>query len=559
MKRYLQWIWNLRISYPYEDILQLTDDISAAFHRILYHPSMAIVFASVWQSFLVIPVGTIFGSKSSPSTYMVHGELRSHYAQHLPNAHLAPLTDLARRVDIGVDPPLSLRMLFSQATACALNTGLLHSSGPNPDRRQASFVDDSGNAHVRRFFRAVVNASVIAAYLIFGAPESDPNRPPCINPLKWIEIATHVLRFLGYIIDSRLMIVIWPLDKRDRLRQFIDALLANQLGPSRTGSSPKEIARVLGLIRHGAFVSPVGVFHTLRLQFFLNDRTTAAGTAPRRWWQNKRLYLPHYILEDLHRLRASLSSDLYDHLWHRPIGLLIDRTPSIITRTDASLNGMGGWCAELNHMWRLSIEDLWACGFPCGNPANAQYWEPDLDPSQSHINLYEFVAIIIELWICARQLMEEHWYIDGGHILLALADNTSALSWLKYAARTKRPHVRRLSRFLIYFLSQPFPALNLKVRSRHLAGLLNTGADYLSRFELAPSWESAMNQFPPLKNLRTCLLPRELLCILSSLLTSEPTEAWYEEKMTALWTLEPPTFATGSSRLTGCQTSISAP
>jgi hypothetical protein len=33
--RYLTWIWNLRISYPHEDILQQSDDISAAFRRVL--------------------------------------------------------------------------------------------------------------------------------------------------------------------------------------------------------------------------------------------------------------------------------------------------------------------------------------------------------------------------------------------------------------------------------------------------------------------------------------------------------------------------------------------
>ena len=562
MLRHLTWIWNLRIQYPYEDILQSTDDISAAFHRILYHPTMAVVFACVWMQWLVIPVGTIFGSKSSPSTYMVKGELRSHFAQHMPGASEAPLTDLAARVDMGEDPPLAQRLWFAQATADALNFGLLNPDGPNPDRRQSSFVDDSGNAHVRRFFRPVINASVRAAYHIFGSPTDDPNRPPCINPIKWVASVSFLLKYLGYIIDTRRMIVIWPPDKRQRMRTFLDDVFVNQSGPNRRGSTPKELARVLGMIRHGSLVAPVGLFFTLRLQFLLSDKSPCNVLRPRQWWRHKRLLLPEYILAELRRLYNSLSTDLYHHLWHRPIGLIVPRLPTIITQTDASYTGLGGWSEEFNHMWRLSIEDLWACGFPKFDRHNPQFGEPDIDvPDKNgklcHINILEFIALIIEIWICVRQLFDEHCLIDGGHILLAWADNTSALSWLRYASRTKRHPVRRLARFLLAFLAHPFPALNLRVQGKHLAGELNTGADRLSRFELAPSWESAIDQCSHLRHLRTCLLPRELLRTLSSLLVSEQTEAWFEEKMTELWTIEPPVFVTGSSSLRGSETSIS--
>ena len=174
----------------------------------------------------------------------------------------------------------------------------------------------------------------------------------------------------------------------------------------------------------------------------------------------------------------------------------------------------------------------------------------------THINIYEFIGIIIELWICGRQLHLDRYLVDGGHILLALADNTSALSWLRYATRTKRPPVRRLARFLTAFLASPFLALVLRVQGKHLPGLLNEGADLLSRFEKAPSWESAINQCSHLKHLRTCQLPPELLSILSTILGSEQTEAWCEEKMTELWTIAPPTFEDGCNRLQGSATSI---
>jgi hypothetical protein len=62
--RLLIWLWNLRIDHPDEDILLLPDDVTRAFHRVLYHPFMMIVFASVFEEYLCVPAGSIFGGKS---------------------------------------------------------------------------------------------------------------------------------------------------------------------------------------------------------------------------------------------------------------------------------------------------------------------------------------------------------------------------------------------------------------------------------------------------------------------------------------------------------------
>ena len=145
--RYLTWIWNLRISYAREDIIQQVDDISAAFHRALYHPAMAVLFASVWENMLVIPVGIIFGARNSPSLYMLKGELRAHYAHHVPKADSLPLTQLVTSIELGPEPSSQEIAEFSQAMADSQHQGIINPEGPNPERRLASFVDDSGTAH----------------------------------------------------------------------------------------------------------------------------------------------------------------------------------------------------------------------------------------------------------------------------------------------------------------------------------------------------------------------------------------------------------------------------
>jgi len=129
---YLIWLWNLRISYPFEDLLQLADDVSAAFHRILYHPTLAPAFASVWNKYLVIPVGTIFGARNSPSFYMEAGEARAHLAMHVPQASSLPMEDLAASVQFPPLPTPAEAALFAQAICDSQHPGITHATSDDP-------------------------------------------------------------------------------------------------------------------------------------------------------------------------------------------------------------------------------------------------------------------------------------------------------------------------------------------------------------------------------------------------------------------------------------------
>jgi hypothetical protein len=87
-----------------------------------------------------------------------------------------------------------------------------------------------------------------------------------------------------------------------------------------------------------------------------------------------------------------------------------------------------------------------SCGFimPQGKEPTDQEKE---DKQFNHINVLEFLAVILNIWVAVRYLMLKP--IRNAHIIMnVLADNTSALSWMHHAARTKRPAVRNLARFL---------------------------------------------------------------------------------------------------------------
>jgi hypothetical protein len=364
--RHLETIWNTRITHPREDILQACDNISAAFHRVLYHPEMAILFASVWDDKLVVPVGSIFGACFSPGFYMKKGEIRSHFTHSHPDPTSLPLTDLARALILPPPPTRAETAEFDQAVADTIHKGLSNPKTDPPERRQVAYVDDLATAHIPRFIRSLVNTSVIGAYIIFGFPEEDPNRPPPINPQKWNDKLSHLLYFLGYEIDSRKMIVIWPIAKREKLIIFLNDIINPLQQNPPQNITPRACTRVLGLIRHAAVVSSTGHFRSLRFQFLFNDIVSKAPGAHklRRWYQRKLVSLPPDVLTELIEFRDSIKLDLYAPGWSRRIGLIINRDPTITLLTDASSNGLGGWSAEseLSHMWQITVGELVTIG-----------------------------------------------------------------------------------------------------------------------------------------------------------------------------------------------------
>ena len=96
--------------------------------------------------------------------------------------------------------------------------------------------------------------------------------------------------------------------------------------------------------------------------------------------------------------------------------------------------------------------------------------ELEADASGTHINVLEFAAIIVNLWLI---IILSHWHVDpvGGHIFAVFADNTSALSWLCYASCLHHSNVCHLAHFTLALLFAS--GFQGKVQGRHLAGKLN--------------------------------------------------------------------------------------
>lgn len=534
--RMLTWIWRMRIQHPDEDILLSLDDIAAAFHRVLYHPAIAIAFGLVFKEFLALPTGVCFGAKNSSSIYMVPAELRAHIS-----AVLHELDRFLGHLAIGVTLPPTISptrgALLAKASPDGFHQALSISGGGRPP----VFVDDTGNVGLVGDMRLVVNRSVLAAYIIFGFP-AESNSPEVIHPDKFPRSITHSLTFLGFLLDSRTMTIEWPKAKREDLASMLEAHWLRTTGPFAP-LTPAIASRPLGLIRHAALITPAGVYLSLRLQFQLNDMlrrdqgklqvTRAKGKTPHkigtsRWWRTSAMARDEEVCAELAILHCWLTEPRFDHVWRRPIGLMVKRTPTVITEGDASYQGLGGLSLSLNFMWRLSRDDLVAIGIPMKTEN-----QPPEDAAGTHINQLEFMALLISVYF-ALALSPP----GTQPVIQATGDNTSALSWMTYAARTKRPVVRRLARLMQCLLTcHPH---YFAIQNNHIKGDDNGSADALSRFKIAPSWLVAIEVTSP--RLDNCLpyqVPSELLTMLQSIVSSEQPGDWYVKKMTKLWTVKP--------------------
>ncbi len=559
LMRFLRLIFNLRLDHPDEEIYLSADDISAAFRRILYNPAAAIVFATVLSKYLIIPVGGIFGSKSSPGFYMIMGELRAHVARHIGD-YTDAQTHLAHTVKFSSPPSKKDIELFTPATNDSQNKGcasLLGSSEEDAEKSAfSSFVDDSGIAGILQTMQDRINRSILSSHVSMGPPGEDRIRPEPINPLKFHPWVTYMMDFLGYTLNTRTLSMTWPQVKQYQLQLYVTAILAAEpINGNGRRISPQQAARVLGLIRHGAVTHMLGLYLTMALQFGLSDEirgkfATELRVNPRRFWVKHRFNISVETVRELQLLLEVLpptASSPSNPIWTRKIGLIIPRDCLFEFPGDASLEGLGGWVLHpLYAMWRIDTKELLRMGFnvpQTGWDARSLDSVRD-DEAKININILEFIVLIIDLWLAVKLWQKSNSQASGDLIFRLRTDNTSALSWAMRAAKTKQPRIRRIARLFQALLTQsPIP---LSLQTTHIAGEDNHNADILSRPKKAPSWASVIElSKPSLRDARPYQLPFKLLSTISNVIKSDLTGEEIVKITTKLWTLEPHIFPNG--------------
>jgi hypothetical protein len=537
LHRHLRQLWRTRITFPIADILQHCDDIDAAFRRILYTPELAIVFAYIFGAFLLIPVGQVFGSRSAPSYFSLMSDIRAFVATCADLITGYPMHPLAVAAEL---PPAPLPADLAPAIADSQNLPL--SQLEQDSHSNSCFVDDNGILALRTNIKNTLHNSVVAAFLLFGWPDDD-RRSSCLAPDKWERDALFDMLYLGFRICSRSLTVTWPLYKRSELHDEI----LHAIQQRRPCMNPRAVASVIGKLRSASLIALWGPYLSYGLALALKIALQSSYSPLRRWWSRGKIWLSKSVQKDLACIADLLLEPEFSPVWSQYIGLLIPRDATHTILSDASYAGIGGWSPDFLIQWRVTRQDLIDLGFAM--KIIDSYKEEPLDAASAglHINPLEFLGCIINLWIVIK-LVQNLPPRQTGYIIDLLSDNTSALSWMKLTATTRDPRLQPLARFastLLVLASQ----LLTRVQSRHIPGIDNIEADFLSRSEngQVPTWGRAIAQCSRLENCRICLLPRELLSSLAGLISSGLTEATYVVLTTRLLTLACDILPLGSS------------
>jgi len=101
-----------------------------------------------------------------------------------------------------------------------------------------------------------------------------------------MEVASFLVVYLRFLIDSHHLVMSWPVEKQRQLADLLDALFARN--PFIV--TPRESSSLLGLICNAAPVAPLGIYLYLQVQHDLSNGVKAVwnkgGAHPPLWWKH---------------------------------------------------------------------------------------------------------------------------------------------------------------------------------------------------------------------------------------------------------------------------------
>ena len=451
--------YNLRISYPNDDIVIHANDVKSCFRQIKHHPDVVGAFSYVLSKYLFFQIGLAFGADFSPSNWEAVRQVQSALATTL--FHDASLVHKHRHI---LDKIRWCRSLHRRSTPCltkaikdAINIGVFDGTGQPVATPHLVYVDDNiylDIADITRFERATA-AGIEAIFTLLG--ESDlPRRQ---DPISWDKLldmmVAPVNRVLGLTINTRLLTVGVP---QDFLHDVIN-LLHTTWGAHRKTFIVSEAEILTGKLNHIGFGAPwlrfllghiySSLAHALRwnqahlirtnhaFRYALKAARTApatpAGAVQRAFYagdtarlvhrNNSHHFIDRNTARDLRLIERALRSGTTPKAC--PIAHLIPRTPIGVARSDSCLHAAGGYCIFAKFWWYLE----WPQEI---QERTIRHTTGRNNPSLISINALKYATQIISMLGCYLHIQDLGNSSPDPHpVFLLECDNTQGEAWLK--------------------------------------------------------------------------------------------------------------------------------
>ena len=490
----LAWIWNLRITYPRDEIFLGDDDVSGAFRQVKYNTNVVSLHACLIFGGLFMYTGQTFGDSPSPPNWEPIVTARKALAQKL---WLRPETEREGReilpdITLADPPSIQDQLAFVQPSLDSHNRGVLTPTGDRIPPPYPHHVDDCYYADTQPTFYKTVISSLLALYTILGK-QSGWNSD-VVSWDKFISKFSHERRMNGWIVNSRTLTIALPDEKRSRLLDLLNEWA------NKKRFSIRELAVLLGVLMDHSRPLPwfrarfSALFYTMRT--VLNQRYSAlkfyedrkriqhsiegklpadlryrlaglvATEVAARLWKSK-IPIPVTAKANIAVRRLLQYASNPSFQWSGSIGHMIDRDPDFTGYGDASLTSGGGYNRAMKYYFLLFWGPRLSRGFTL-SPDHKDY---------RHINDMEFVVIIVQLAAIITRMRETNW-AGLAPIAAMWSDNTSSSAWAEAVhARSPRMHG------LVELYSQLLEESGIKPRSDHISSTENHQADFISRLE----------------------------------------------------------------------------
>ena len=541
-ERHLTSIYNLRISFPDQDILLMDTDITAAFRWAKYNPNVIPAKAFEIANYLFVCTGQNFGDTPSPANFEPFAQARTALGRRFSRGDIE-IPHYSEHLDaLEFDSPPPPGTAFTPARPDKYNKGVSDEPGGTFQQTFNMYVDDELIATVGKDNMLwLIRCSLHAAYSILGTP--DPTRRP--DPVDFDKLTRAVISAhrtqLGIHLNTRTLTVSITDEKR---ADMLDTL-RNKWGPRRRSFTLRESAELLGQLHSHCRTCRWGIFlftnilkamvnmlsknarrlmNTREYQYLVEQSSRhPTDSSQYRYFSSKTArsiynakavtFIDSTIRTELDFITHVLSNpDTYN--WSAPIAHLIKREPDCEAWQDACLTGGGGFS--------LNYKFWWALEWPETIVRRTIRYLKKGDRSLISINLLEYVAIIISL--AGTILTWEALPPDSRPVhpvALLWTDNTSAASWTKRIAGLQGPQGKSLARIFAHLLMFS----EIGVNATHIDGDLNPIADFLSRIREHDDFSqftrsSLIQKFPQLKHCHHFHPSQELLSLLTSALST---------------------------------------